>query len=277
MAFIKKNIFGIVKGIFLILLVLVSLFPIYWTLVNSFRDNTQILSEFRLFPEQLDFENYQSIFRVGSLPTAFMNSVLITGGTMLMTGVVTMMAAYAIGTYRFRVGKWLYTLFIAGIFIPSATTMGMIYKLLQGMNLLGSRVGISLLYTAGRIPLSIFLLVAFMQGIPDSVKEAAAIDGCSPLKLFTKIIVPLSQNGLIIVLILTFINVWNDYLWSMILLPSESKRTLTVALAFFKGEYFTDYGLLSACVIVGLVPIVTVYLFMQDKIINGMAAGAVKG
>lgn len=277
MAVIKKKMLGMAKGVFLALLVLASLFPIYWTLVNSFRDNTQILSEFRLFPEQVDFENYQSIFSVGTLPTAFTNSVLITGGTMALTGTITMMAAHAISNYRFRMGKWLYTLFIAGIFIPSATTMGMIYKLLQSMNLLGSRLGISLLYTGGRIPLSIFLLAAFMRGIPDSVKEAAVIDGCSPMKLFTRIVVPLTRNGLIIVLILTFINVWNDYLWAMILLPSESKRTLTVALAFFKGEYFTDYGLLSACVIVGLVPIVTVYLFMQDKIINGMAAGAIKG
>lgn len=277
MSKVKKNGYLIIKNIFLILVVLTSLFPIYWTLVNSFRTNTQILSVFRIFPEQVGFENYDKIFRVDVLPSAFMNSVLITGATMLLTALLTMMAAYAISCYRFKMGGWIYSLFAAGIFIPSATTMGMIYKLLQGMHLLGKRSGIVLLYTAGRIPLSIFLLVAFMKAIPDSVKEAAVIDGCSPWKLFTKIICPLSQNGLIIVLILTFINVWNDYIWSMILLPSASKRTLTVALAFFKGEYFTDYGLLSACVIVGLLPIVTVYLIMSDKIINGMAAGAVKG
>ncbi len=277
MSKLKRRGYLVIKNIFLVLVVLTSLFPIYWTLVNSFRTNTQILSVFRLFPEQVGFENYDKIFRVDVLPKAFMNSVVITGTTMALTALLTMMAAYALSCYRFKLGGWIYSLFAAGIFIPSATTMGMIYKLLQSMQLLGKRSGIVLLYTAGRIPLSIFLLVAFMKAIPDSVKEAAVIDGCSPWKLFTKIICPLSQNGLIIVLILTFINVWNDYIWSMILLPSASRRTLTVALAFFKGEYFTDYGLLSACVIVGLLPIVTVYLIMSDKIINGMAAGAVKG
>ena len=277
MSKLKRRGYLVIKNIFLVLVVLTSLFPIYWTLVNSFRTNTQILSVFRLFPEQVGFENYDKIFRVDVLPTAFMNSVVITGTTMALTALLTMMAAYALSCYRFKLGGWIYSLFAAGIFIPSATTMGMIYKLLQSMQLLGKRSGIVLLYTAGRIPLSIFLLVAFMKAIPDSVKEAAVIDGCSPWKLFTKIICPLSQNGLIIVLILTFINVWNDYIWSMILLPSASRRTLTVALAFFKGEYFTDYGLLSACVIVGLLPIVTVYLIMSDKIINGMAAGALKG
>lgn len=277
MSKMKKKGYWVIKNIFLLLVVLTSLFPIYWTLVNSFRTNTQILSVFRLFPEQVGFENYDKIFRVDVLPASFLNSVLITGAAMALTGLLTMMAAYAISCYRFKLGGWIYSLFVAGIFIPSATTMGMIYKLLQGMKLLGKRSGIVLLYTSGRIPLSIFLLVAFMKAIPDSVKESAVIDGCSPWKLFAKIICPLSRNGLIIVLILTFINVWNDYIWSMILLPSASKRTLTVALAFFKGEYFTDYGLLSACVIVGLLPIVTVYLVMSDKIINGMAAGAVKG
>ena len=277
MSKLKRRGYLVIKNSFLVLVVLTSLFPIYWTLVNSFRTNTQILSVFRLFPEQVGFENYDKIFRVDVLPTAFMNSVVITGTTMALTALLTMMAAYALSCYRFKLGGWIYSLFAAGIFIPSATTMGMIYKLLQSMQLLGKRSGIVFLYTAGRIPLSIFLLVAFMKAIPDSVKEAAVIDGCSPWKLFTKIICPLSQNGLIIVLILTFINVWNDYIWSMILLPSASRRTLTVALAFFKGEYFTDYGLLSACVIVGLLPIVTVYLIMSDKIINGMAAGAVKG
>ena len=235
MSKLKRRGYLVIKNSFLVLVVLTSLFPIYWTLVNSFRTNTQILSVFRLFPEQVGFENYDKIFRVDVLPTAFMNSVVITGTTMALTALLTMMAAYALSCYRFKLGGWIYSLFAAGIFIPSATTMGMIYKLLQSMQLLGKRSGIVLLYTAGRIPLSIFLLVAFMKAIPDSVKEAAVIDGCSPWKLFTKIICPLSQNGLIIVLILTFINVWNDYIWSMILLPSASRRTLTVALAFFKG------------------------------------------
>ena len=266
-----------VKIIFLVFMVLFSLFPIYWTLVNSFRSNTQIMGEFKLFPEQLNFKNYRTVFQVSTLLASFLNSILITGSTMLLTGVLSMAAAFALSSYRFKVGSVIYLIFIAGIFIPSATTMGMSYKLLQAFHLLGTRLGIVLLYTSGRLPLSIFLLVAFMRSIPDSVKEAALIDGCTPRKLFMSIIVPLTRNGLVIVMILTFINVWNEYLWSMILLPSAAKRTLTVALAFFKGEYFTDYGLLSACVIIGLLPVVTVYLLLQDKIINGVAAASVKG
>ena len=266
-----------VRQLFLLTIAVSSLLPIYWTLVNSFRTNTQIFSSFRLFPEAITIEQYINIFSVSALPLSFLNSVLVTGGTMLLTGLVTMMAAFAISTYRFKIGRIVYFIFVLGIFVPGATTMGMIYKLIQGMHLLGTRTGIVLLYTSGKLSLSIFLLVAFMKAIPDAVKEAGIIDGCSPWQLFSRIVLPLTQNGLVVIMILTFITVWNDYIWSMILLPSASKRTLTVALAFFKGEYFTDYGLLSASVIVGLLPIITVYLIMQDKIINGMASVSVKG
>ncbi len=265
------------KLVFLTLIVLCSLFPIYWTLVNSFRTNTQIMSQFRLFPEQIHFENFMDIFALKTLPNSFLNSCFITGSTMLFSGLLTLMAAFALSTYRFKLAGVLFTTFLAGIFIPGATTMGMIYMLLQKLRLLGSPAGIILLYTAGRLPLSIFLMVAFMRAIPGEVKEAAIIDGCSPWRLFLRIVAPLSQNGLLVVLILTFINVWNEYIWSMILLPSASKRTLTVALAFFKGEFTTDYGLLSAGVIVGLVPIMTVYLLLHDKIIGGLAAASIKG
>ncbi|MDE7186480.1 MAG: hypothetical protein K2O13_03100, partial [Lachnospiraceae bacterium] len=171
MSKLKKRGYGVIRNMFLILVVLTSLFPIYWTLVNSFRTNTQILSVFRLFPEKVGFENYDKIFRVDVLPAAFMNSVIITGATMALTAILTMMAAYALSCYRFKLGGWIYSLFAAGIFIPSATTMGMIYKLLQGMKLLGKRTGVVLLDTAGRIPLAVFLLAAFMKSIPDSVKE----------------------------------------------------------------------------------------------------------
>lgn len=274
---VKNGIYGLCKYIFLILITIASLFPVIYTGVNSFRTNMQIMNTFSLFPEQFNFENYAKIFRSSTLLSSFGNSVIITGLTILFTAFVTMAASYAISCFNFKLAGWTYSLFAAGIFIPSATTMGMVYKLLQSMHLLGSRFGVILLYTAGRIPISIFLLVSFMQAIPNSVKEAAVIDGCSTWRLFVSIIWPLSKNGLVIVSILTFINVWNEYIWAMILLPSASKRTLTVALAFFKSEFYTDYGLLSAGVMVGLVPIIIVYLLMSDRIINGIATGAVKG
>jgi raffinose/stachyose/melibiose transport system permease protein len=121
-------------------------------------------------------------------------------------------------------------------------------------------------------------MTAFMQTIPLSIQEAAIIDGCNTWSLFSKIVVPLSQNGVVVILILTFIGVWNEYIMAMIMLPSRSLRTLTVALAnYFKSEFTTDYAFLSAGVVIGLLPILIMYLLLQDRIINGLVASAVKG
>lgn len=266
------------KLLFLIILVFTSLFPIYWTAVNSFRTNTQIYSAFRLIPEQFDFGSYVNLFKNKTIPLSMLNSTIITGSVMIISTIVVLMAAYALSTYRFRVASVIYIALIAAMFIPSATTMGTIYKLIGDMGLLGTRTGVVLVYISGRLALSIFLMVAFMMSIPSAVKEAAIIDGCNTGSLFIKIIMPLSQNGIVVVLILTFINVWNEYMWAMIMLPSRSLRTLTVALAsYFKAEYTTDYALLSAGVVFGMLPILIVYLILQEKIINGLVASAVKG
>jgi raffinose/stachyose/melibiose transport system permease protein len=121
-------------------------------------------------------------------------------------------------------------------------------------------------------------MTSFMRTIPLAVQEAAIIDGCNPLSLFTHIVIPLSQNGIVVVVILTFINIWNEYIMAMLMLPSRSVRTLTVALAsYIKSEYSTDYAFLSAGVVVGLLPVLVVYLVLQERIINGLVASAVKG
>jgi raffinose/stachyose/melibiose transport system permease protein len=263
---------------FLAFLVFISLFPIYWTAVNSFRTNTQIFSAFRLFPEQINADAYASLFKSSVIITAFFNSVVVTGSVMAFSTIVVSMASYALAVYRFRLGPIIYVAFVAAMFIPSATTMGTIYKLVADLGLLGTRTGIVLVYTAGRLALCVFLMTAFMQSIPLAIEEAAIIDGCNAWSLFARIVVPLSQNGAVAILILTFITIWNEYIWAMIMLPSRAVRTLTVMLAsYFRSEYTADYAFLSAGVIVGMLPILIVYLLLQERIINGLVASAVKG
>lgn len=274
---IKKAAGKSIKFIVLIWVVLMSLFPVYWTLVNSFRDNTQILSVFTLFPEQTRLTNYINVFLQSTIIRSFTNSLTIVVCDLVLLSILSLMASFAISRYKFKLGFPIYLLFAAGIFIPGITLMGMIYKLLYQLSLLGTKPGVILLYASTSLPLSIFLLVAFMQTIPKEIDDAAIIDGCNPWQLFTKIIIPLSRNGLVVVLIIAFIGAWNDYIWAMILLPTQLERTFTVALAFFKTEFFTDYGLLSACVIVGLLPVIVGYVFLQDKLIIGLTAASLKG
>jgi raffinose/stachyose/melibiose transport system permease protein len=265
------------KTVVLALVVAMSLFPVYWTLVNSFRDNTQIMTSFRLFPEQVNPVNYVNVFLRSRIALNFLNSVVIVISKLLLLSVCALTAAFAVSRYRFRLGFVVYFLFVSGIFVPGITMIGMIYKLLSQLELLGTKLGIVLLYSTASLPLSIFLLVAFMKTIPSELDESATIDGCTPWQLFGSIIFPLSRNGMVVVLIIAFVVSWNDYIWAMLLLPTQTARTFTVALAFFKTEYYTDYSLLSACVIVGLAPVIVGYAFLQDKLITGLTAASVKG
>jgi raffinose/stachyose/melibiose transport system permease protein len=267
-----------VKVLFLAFLVFISLFPIYWTAVNSFRTNTQIYSAFRLFPEQLNFSAYLTLFKSQAMVTAFLNSVITTGAVMITSTILVLMASYALAVYRFKLGSFIYIAFVAAMFIPSATIMGTIYKLVASLHLVGTRVGLILIYTSGRLALCIFLMTAFMQSIPLSIEEAAIIDGCNSWSLFSRIVVPLSRNGAVVILILTFINIWNEYIWALLMLPARQVRTLTVTLAsYFRSEFTADYAFLSAGVVVGMLPILIVYLLLQERIINGLVASAVKG
>ena len=275
MSKLKRRGYLVIKNIFLVLVVLTSLFPIYWTLVNSFRTNTQILSVFRLFPEQVGFENYDKIFRVDVLPTAFMNSVVITGTTMALTALLTMMAAYALSCYRFKLGGWIYSLFAAGIFIPSATTMGMIYKLLQSMQLLGKRSGIVLLYTAGRIPLSIFLLVAFMKAIPDSVKEAAVIDGANIFQQIKAVEWPAIKDVVIIQFIMSAGNIMSIGFEKAYALQTDLNMKTSEIISTYvykKGLLDGDYGFSTAVglfnTVINLILLVTV-----NKVVARMNEG----
>jgi len=265
------------RGIFLALIVFISLFPVYWTFVNSFRTNTQIMSVARLVPEQLNPANFVKVLTVTSIVRNFFNSLIITAGNLLLLSICSMLVSFVLSRYKFKLGFWIYVLFTAGIFIPGITLMGMIYKLLFQLGLVGSRIGVILLYTASSLPLSVFLLTSYMQTIPREIDESAVIDGCNTWQLFSGMIFPLARNGWVVVLIIGFVTSWNEYIWAMLLLPRSDVRTFTVALAQFKTEYVTDYGLLSACVIIGLAPIIIAYSLLQDRMLTGIAAASVKG
>ncbi|MCL2319183.1 MAG: carbohydrate ABC transporter permease [Treponema sp.] len=273
----KKIIIQTGRGLFLVFLVFISLFPVYWTFVNSFRTNTQIMSMSRLIPEQFILDNYVRVFTLTSIIRYFFNSLIITSGNLALLSFCSMLVSFVLSRYKFKLGPWIYLLFTAGIFIPGITLMGMIYKLIFQMGLVGSRAGVILLYTASSLPLSVFLLTSYMQTIPREIDESAVIDGCTTWQLFSKMIFPLSRNGWVVVLIIAFVTSWNEYIWAMLLLPRSDVRTFTVALATFKTENVTDYGLLSACVIIGLAPVIAAYSLLQDRMLTGIAAASVKG
>ncbi len=256
---------------------LLTLFPFFWVLSNSFRDSDSILTSVRLWPERLDVSNYLRVLEATSIPGAFWNSASITVVSLAVLLSAAVPLAFAIARFRFRAAEYVYIFFALAVLVPAVSVLPMTFRLFNELGLLGTKYGICLVYATEQLPISVFLLVTFMRAIPHELDEAALIDGCGLWDLFLRIGLPLSRNGIVTVVILAFVAIWNDYLTALVLLPDQENRTLSVALAFAKDEYRVDYGMMSAAIVFAIVPILAVYLVLKDRITAGMAAGAVKG
>jgi raffinose/stachyose/melibiose transport system permease protein len=253
------------------------LIPILWTLSNSFRTNTQIFTRFSLIPEQFNLGGYTSIIDNTNLVQAFVNSLIITVAALVILLICVLPGAFVLARFRFRFSRALYTFFLLSIFVPSIVLLQAIYELFTRLNLLNVPYAIVLAYAAVQLPFCLFLLVAYMREIPAEVEEAAIIDGAGVWSIFRRVIVPMSRNGIVVVLILSFVAIWNDYVYALVFLPQPQRQTLTVALANVKGEYTVSYAMLSAAAIMAIVPVFVFYLFTKNLLMSGMSEGAVKG
>ncbi|MCC8083302.1 Inner membrane ABC transporter permease protein ycjP [uncultured Clostridium sp.] len=273
----KATISGVVKYVLLSVYAMVTVFPLFWTFTNSFRTNNQIFSTTVLLPESFTYlVNYTNILKENILG-AYWNSFSLTVTTLVIMLLCVIPAAFLMSQYRFHLSKALQNLFVVGIIIPRLAILITTFQNFNTFGFLNHKYPITLCYAAFEIPMAVFLMVGFMQSLPGEIAESAIIDGCSSFQVLTKIIIPMSQNGIVTVIILSFVSIWNEYAYAMVLLSNKKFHTLPMLLASAKGEFFVDYGLQCAAVMVAVVPIIVVYIFLQRKIVDGMVAGAVKG
>ncbi len=256
---------------------IVTIFPLVWVVSNSFRTTDQILTSIRLIPESLTFANYTRVLTATSIPRAFFNSVSITGATMLLLLAVVLPLAFALARFRFSAANHVYLFFSLAVLVPTVTVLPTMFRLYNEMGLLGYKYAIAFVYVSQQLPISVFLMVMFMRSIPPELDEAAIIDGCGTWGIFRHIVLPLSRNGIVTITILAFVAVWNDYINALVILTNQYDKTLSVVLAYAKGEFSVDYGMMSAAIVVAVAPMILVYLFIKERLIAGMAVGAVKG
>lgn len=273
----KQQVFLGLKYLFLSLYALTTFFPLWWTFSNSFRTNDQIFSSTRLIPESFSYVTNYTRMLAQNIPLGMYNSLTITALSLLMLMVCAVPAAYFISKYKFRFANLLFGLFSIGVIVPRLSILIATFTNFQKLGFLQKQYPITLCYAAFELPIAMFLLVGFMQSIPDSVLESGKIDGCNSWQLLMRIMLPMSRNGIITVLILAFVSVWNEYAYAMILIPNIKFKTMTIILAAAKSEYITEYGMMAAGVVIAVLPMIVIYSFLQEKIVSGMVAGAVKG
>ncbi len=254
---------------------LILLAPLLLILFNSFKTGKAAADMSLTLPASLEWSNYTLVIEKGKLGTTFLNSMLYSVCSVLLCTLLCTMAAYVLSRNRRKLHSFLYLFLVLGIAIPINYIP--LIKVMQTLKLMNTRIGIILLYTATQIPFNVFLIHSFVSKISPEIDEAAVIDGASPVTLFFRIVMPLMKPVLVTVMVLTFLNTWNEFVMPLYFLGSTDKWPMTLAVYNFFGMYFKDWNLVCADIVLTSAPVVIIYLLGQKYIVSGMTAGAVKG
>jgi raffinose/stachyose/melibiose transport system permease protein len=267
-----------IKMIFLIFCALVTIFPFFWVILASFKQSDEIYANPLGIPQNFvenTVKNYSSAWILTKAPSAFFNSLIYSLASIFVILVLSSMVSFVIS--RVIRGKWLFAYFSLGIMVPIQALIIPLNIVLKNFGMLDSRAGIITAFVVSNISFSVFIIAAFIRGIPHELEDAAFIDGCARSQVFFRIIVPISKAALATAATFCFINCWNDLLLSMTILQSTALSTLNLAVYHLKGEFTTDYGEVTAGIVMLIIPAMIMYIIFQEQIIKGMISGAVKG
>lgn len=265
------------KWAMLMLYFVIAVFPIIWLTVSAFKTNFEIETSPFALPEVWQFQNFVNALSVSGLPQFFMNSIIVAVAATGINLLVTSLASFAVSREQFPGRKIFFTFTTAGVLIPIIAFMVPYYTLITQLRIYDTLLALVVTYSAINIPISMFLVSSFMATIPGELEDSAEIDGCSFFQRYAKIILPLARPGLVTAGTFSFIYCWNEFIYALLLTSSTSSRTVQLAIRFFTSQFRTDYAGLYAAIVLTMIPSIAVYVFMHDKIISGLTAGAVKG
>lgn len=274
----RKKIFGKI-GIygFLTLMALMFICPMVFTVLSSFKVNTEIFGSPFSLPKKFLFENYVEAWKGANMSTYFINSIFISLATVAILVIVASMASYALSRFKLKWGRGMIIFFLSGMMIPIHTILVPVAYVIGMFNLKNNLAALVLIYVAFSLSFSIFVLERFMRSINVSLEEAAIIDGAGFFQIYSKIMLPMTVPAISTVSIFNFLGAWNNVLFPLLFINDNKLKPIALGLLNFNGERGSSYGpLMAAIVITVFVPLV-VYLLFQEKVESGLAAGAVKG
>lgn len=275
---LRRGWFGdTVSYVYLTILAVIAIFPLLWIILSSLKGKGEIASNpTAFFPQVISFENYQIVFGQMGFGTNVLNSILIAGGTTLLAITISCLGAYGIVRFMPRLGNAITRVLITTYMFP-AILLAVPYSIIMGkLGLVNSRIGLIIVYMTFSVPYAVWLLVGFFKTVPLEIEEAARVDGATKMQIFTKVVMPIVAPGVVAVAIYTFINAWNEFLYSLILMNSSSKMTAAVALKSLEGQEVLDWGVMMAASAVVVVPSVIFFMLIQKRIAGGLAQGSIK-
>lgn len=267
---------GIVKYVLLIFFAMIALLPLVWMISSSLKNSAEVFSiPMKWIPETFRWENYRAIWSKVPLIKYFKNTGIIALAVTFMQILTSSFAAYAFAKLQFRGRDLLFMCYIGTIAVPWQVYMIPQFIMMRRMGLYDTLWALIVLQSFSAF--GVFLMRQFYLGIPNELGEAARIDGLSEYGIWARIILPLSKPAIATLCIFTFVNTWNDYMGPMIYLTTDVKKTIQVGLRRFIQAYSADYHLIMAASLCSLVPVCTVFLFLQRYFIEGIATSGLKG
>ena len=258
---------------FLIVVAILWMIPFYFLVMIAVKPDVEALQSPLSFPNELHLANFSTAWDDAALGRSLTNSLIITGGSVLALIAIGSICAYAIARRPGRMSTGLYFLFVLAIILPFQLGLVPTYAVMRDFGLVGSYLGIILLYTGIWMPFSVFLYTGFVLALPKEYEEASRVDGATSLRTFRKVVFPLLRPVTGTVAIFTGLIIWNDFFLSLIYLNGTNKTPLPVAVYTFVGAFASRWNLIFAAVIVSLLPIMIFFLFAQRQLIRGFTGG----
>jgi ABC-type glycerol-3-phosphate transport system permease component len=258
----------------LVVLALLSLFPLANMVITSFKTTDQYYAQFWLPVLPFHPENYTAAW--AAVSPYMLNSVITSGASAIGVAVLACLTAYAFARFSFPGREIFYFLVIVLLLIPAVLTLVPSFLLVKSLGLMNTRWALILPYMAGGQVLAIFIMRAFFAGLPEELFEAARVDGAGEIRAFWQIAIPLTSPILATVAIMQILSTWNDYLWPFLVVQDDSLRTLVVGLVVFQSRYYTNWGPLMAGYVVASVPLLILFFFTMRYFVEGLTAGALK-
>jgi ABC-type glycerol-3-phosphate transport system permease component len=265
------------KHALLLLFALVTLIPIYFLVVNSFKSQAEYLTNPYGLPNDPTLDTLGDAFRGGDLVRWLGNSALFTVASVTLSTIVAALAAYPISLLRWRPGPWLLGILLGLMVVPPIVLVIPLFKMMVDLGQLNSYHSVIIVYTGILLPFSTFLLASFFRTTPRDLLEAARLDGAGHVRIWWSLVLPLALPALVTVAIVQALWVWNEVLIAVVFLQSEQLRTLMVGLTLFQGRYDLNVPLVMAGMVWATIPMLLLYLVGQRFFIRGLTAGAVKG
>lgn len=268
----------VIKTLILSLWLVITLFPLYWILITSFKPPGGIASfPLQYLPKTWTTENYVSLFTNSQFGVYVFNSLLVGMVAALIGTAIALLSAYVLARFEFKGKGAVMLAFFATQMIPAFIALGPLYVMMVNLGLVDRKGGLIILYIAGCIPFCTIMLRGFFENVPDALEEAAMVDGCSRLSALVRIIIPVMTPGILAAFIFNFVNCWNELFLSVLLMNSDSNKTIPTALNGFISSFNIEWGPMAAASVLAVIPTMFLFAFASRYIVQGLTSGAVKG